>query len=84
VKKQLGNQYTEKDIFAAIKDIDYFTLNAFNLSDTGNPLLAAVFKTMQEANHKGRVEFDENMSEFNTLLEKARPSMKALSKDGND
>ena len=59
VKKQLGNQYTEEDIYAAIRDINWGEANLYGISDYSSPLLSAVYATMHEADKKAAWEFEE-------------------------
>ena len=49
VRKQLGGEYSENDIFKAIQDIGFIKANMFSLADYDAPLLSAIYKAMGEA-----------------------------------
>lgn len=59
VKKQLSDQYTEEDIYEAIKDINWGEANLYSISDYSSPLLSAVYASMHEADTKSAWEFEE-------------------------
>ena len=83
VKKEIGDGYTESEIFAAIEDIGFFQKNVFALHDYGNPLLSAVYSAMERANSLGAKEFEDVNNELKEAFKLADSALKATSKNGN-
>ena len=83
VKKEIGDGYTESEIFAAIEDISFFQKNVFALHDYGNPLLSAVYSAMERANHMGAKEFEEVNGNLMEAFKLADSALNAIAKNGN-
>ena len=81
VKKQLGNTYTEADIYKAIKDINWGEANAFGISDYSSPLLSAVYAVMHDADKKAAWEFEELIKQLDNKFKAAE---RHLSGNGNN
>ena len=71
VKKQLGNTYTEDNIYKAIKDINWGEANAFGISDYSSPLLSAVYAVMHDADKKAAWEFEELIKQLDDKFKAA-------------
>ena len=71
VKKQLGNTYTEADIYKAIKDINWGEANAFGISDYNSPLLSAVYAVMFKADRMAANEFNAMVEQLDSKFEAA-------------
>jgi len=80
-KKQLTGNYTAKDIYAPMKDINWLQMNAFGISDYGSPLLSAMYATMQEADTMAAKEFEEIIKNID---EKFKAADKFLQGKGDD
>ena len=81
VKKQLGNTYTEADIYKAIKDINWGEANAFGISDYSSPLLSAIYAVMHDTDKKAAWEFEELIKQLDNKFKAAE---RHLSGKGNN
>lgn len=70
-KKQLSINYTSKDIYAPMKDINWGEMNAFGISDYGSPLLSTLYATMHNADTMAAKEFESIIKDIDDKFKSA-------------
>ena len=81
VRKQLGNDISEAEITAAMKDISWMSKNMFAIADFESPLLSAVYSAMKRVDSDSAGEIAKTMAEFDAKLKAADKFLKP--KNGN-
>ena len=71
VRKQLGNKYTNEEIYAPMKDIGFGKKHMFSLADYNSDLASAIYKAMARVDYDSAQETDRLMEEFDSKLKAA-------------
>jgi len=71
VRDVLDDRYSDEQIYAAMRDINWASANLFAISDINSPLITAIYTAMKKVDSESALEIDATMKLFDAKLKAA-------------